>query len=212
MVSGLAALADGDPGTARSWFETVYDLLPGEAAIKLALAACAELLGGSTPAAGLYERVWRTDPAYVSAAFGLARTRLAQDDRDGAVAAAESVPPTSRHFVAARLAAIRARLPESDDHDLAEDYVVQAGERLTALELDAERRARSAIEVLSAAHGWLSSNTEATGSVLGYQLDDRAMRRGLERHYRTLARLERDKQRRRALVDRANAVRPVTWL
>jgi hypothetical protein len=48
--------------------------------------------------------------------------------------------------------------------------------------------------------------------VLGCRLTDREVRRGLERHYRTLARLERDKAARRRLVEQANAVRPLTWI
>jgi len=96
---GLAALAGGYPDHARTLFDTTYDLFPGEAAPKLALAATEELLGNPARAARLHELIWRTDHGYVSAAFGLARTRLWQGDRNGAVAAAESVPPSSGHHM-----------------------------------------------------------------------------------------------------------------
>jgi serine/threonine-protein kinase PknG len=212
---GLAAMAGGEPVAARAWFDLVYSLLPGEPAAKLALAASEECLGNAGSAAWLYERVWRTDPAYVSAAFGLARTRLRQGDRDGAVAAAESVPPTSSHHLAAQLAAIRARMPGIGPDQLAEHYLVEAGDRLAALELDVERAAKTRIDLLNAAHAWVSSNGHGfrgRGTVLGSPLNDRSVRRQLEQQYRALARLARTKDVRRALVDRANSVRPVTWL
>jgi hypothetical protein len=156
---GFAALAGGYPDHARTLFDTTYDLFPGEAAPKLALAATEELLGNPARAARLHELIWRTDHGYVSAAFGLARTRLWLGDRNGAVAAAESVPPSFSHHTAARLVAIRARLYGTN---LAEQYPVAAGEALAMLELDAERQTRIGIDVLSAAHAWVSTNGNGT--------------------------------------------------
>lgn len=91
-------------------FDAVYDAFPGEAAPKLALGICAELLGNHDDAAEFYRLVWTTDHGYVSAAFGLARVCLAGGDRAGAVAALESIPEVSTHYTAARIAAIRARV------------------------------------------------------------------------------------------------------
>jgi serine/threonine-protein kinase PknG len=209
---GLAALSYTDYRTAWSLFDRTYDLFPGEAAPKLALAACEEFLDKPAVAARRYEVVWRTDHTYVSAAFGLARTRLLAGDRDGAVAAAESVPRSSSHHTTARLAAIRARVfgDKVTEHDL-----VAAGEALPALDLDAVRQACLAIEVLGAAHAWLNRNTYRAGSggtVLGHRLRFRDLRRGLERQYRTLARHAQSKEDRVLLIERANAVRPVTWM
>jgi serine/threonine-protein kinase PknG len=211
---GLAALAGCYVKHARTMFDTVHDLFPGEAAPKLALAACAEYLDEPKRAARFYDRVWRTDHAYVSAAFGLARACVRLGDRLGAVAVAESVPPTSSHYTAARLAAIRARLGDTArvGAKIAQ-RIVAAGEALAALDLDAERRLRAGIEVLSAAHAWTSMNDDPdAGTVLGYPLRERDLRRGLERYYRELARLMRGKRNRIQCVEFANSVRPVTWV
>jgi serine/threonine-protein kinase PknG len=210
---GLAAFAGGYLEHARTMFDATYDRFPGEAAPKLALAACAEYLDEPRQAARLYDRVWRTDHAYVSAAFGLARACVRLDDRLGAVAVAESVPPTSSHYTAARLAAIRARLDGAAQvGPKVAQRIVAAGEALASLELDAERRLRVGIEVLGAAHAWASMNDPEGGMVLGYPLHERDLRRGLERYYRELARLMRDKRNRVQCVEFANSVRPVTWV
>src|SRR5207244_4260753 len=81
--------------------------LPCEIAPKQALAISAEFSGDLFPAARYYEMVWRTDRAYVSAAFGLARVYLLQGARAGAIEVLESVPDTSSHHVNAQVAAIK---------------------------------------------------------------------------------------------------------
>ncbi|MCX4096146.1 serine/threonine-protein kinase [Nocardia sp. alder85J] len=204
---GLAALTAGEIGTAREVFDTLYDLLPGEAAAKLALAAAAECDGDPAAAAALYEPVWRTDHGYPGAAFGLARTLLARNDFDGAIAAAESVPESSSQYLAARLAAVRVRVREAS-----EGYLVAAGELLIGLDLDPERKAHFGIEVLDAAHRLVRRGAAAGGRVLGCALDDRALRAALEQRYRDLARLAPDPLSRRDMINRANAVRPLSWV
>jgi Protein kinase G tetratricopeptide repeat/Protein kinase G rubredoxin domain/Protein kinase domain len=82
---GVAELAAGDYYTARLAFEVVYDAVPGELAPKLALALTAEGVSDLSTAARLHEMVWRTDPAYLGAAFGLARVYLAQGARGSAL-------------------------------------------------------------------------------------------------------------------------------
>lgn len=82
---GVAELAAGDYYTARRAFEVVYDAVPGELAPKLALALTAEGVSDLSTAARLHEIVWRTDPAYLGAAFGLARVYLAQGARGTAL-------------------------------------------------------------------------------------------------------------------------------
>ncbi|WP_461031055.1 tetratricopeptide repeat protein, partial [Streptomyces sparsus] len=100
---GLSALVSNDRETAALAFDAVYDAFPGEPAPKLALGLCAEVLGQLDNAAEYYGLVWSTDPNHVSAAFGLARVRLAAGDRAGAVGTLESVPETSVHCTAARV-------------------------------------------------------------------------------------------------------------
>ncbi|WP_420712294.1 tetratricopeptide repeat protein [Streptomyces sp. NRRL S-920] len=230
---GVAALATGDFESAALSFDAVYDAFPGEAAPKLALAVCAEVLGQLDNAAEYYRLVWATDPSYVSAAFGLARVQLAADDRAGAVRTLESVPESSIHYTAARVAAVRARLRRRLDSPTAspgaaflDDLMAAAGqlEALAGFGLDAVRRERLSTEVLGSALDWVLSGrhsghvsappaTAGTRTVLlGSDLDERGLRFGLERSYRTLARLAQGGEERIELVERANRFRPRTWV
>jgi serine/threonine-protein kinase PknG len=145
----LADLARGRPAGAA--FDALYGLLPGEAAPKLALALCAELAGDLPAAAGYYAMVWTTDESYATAAFGLARVRLALGDRPAAVRVLDSVPASSVYYVQAEVAGIAARIRGRAPAELDPADVFEAGSRLEALGLDAERRMRLEAEVLEAA-------------------------------------------------------------
>ncbi|QHA04776.1 protein kinase [Streptomyces broussonetiae] len=221
---GLAALVTGDFEGAALAFDAIYDAFPGEAAPKLALGLCAEVLGQLDNAAEYYHLVWATDPSFVSAAFGLARVQLAAGDRHGAVRTLESVPESSIHFTAARVAAVRARLRQrtagAGDVPFLDDLSAAAGqvEALDAYGLDPARREQLAAEVLGGALDWILSGGQgsqpgAGGRVLlGSGLDERGLRFGLERAYRTLARLAPGGEERIELVERANRYRPRTWV
>ncbi|MGH3437648.1 MAG: tetratricopeptide repeat protein [Sciscionella sp.] len=212
---GLLSLAARRPRDARVAFDAVYDMVPGELAPKLALAISAEYCGDFFPAARLYELVWHTDHGYVSAAFGLARVYLAQGDRAGALDVLESVPDRSSQYLAAQLAAITTRTRAVPANQLVERDLLLASTRLERLSLDAERRIRSALEILGAAHDWVNSGAAGQqrsngGRVLGCGLNDRELRFGLERNYRSLARFMTTQEDRYALVDKANDIRPRT--
>ncbi|MEU3861229.1 tetratricopeptide repeat protein [Streptomyces sp. NPDC028722] len=221
---GVAALATGDFEGAAPAFDAIYDAFPGEAAPKLALGLCAEVLGQPDNAAEYYRLVWTTDPSYVSAAFGLARVRLAAGDRRGAVATLESVPESSIHYTAARVAAVRARLRQrtasAGDVPFLDDLTAAAGqiEALQVYGLDPARREQLTAEVLGCALDWILSGGQDTGPaaggrvLLGSGLDERGLRFGLERAYRTLARLAPGGDERIELVERANRYRPRTWV
>ncbi|MFC5656633.1 serine/threonine-protein kinase [Streptomyces nogalater] len=219
---GVAALVTGDFEGAALAFDAVYDAFPGEAAPKLALGLCAEVLGQPDNAAEYYRLVWTTDRSFVSAAFGLARVRLAAGDRQGAVRTLESVPESSIHYTAARVAAVRARLrgrtPGPGDVPFGDDLTAAAGqvEALQAYGLDPARRARLSAEVLGGALDWVLSggagSAAAGRTLLGSGLDERGLRFGLERAYRTLARLAPGGKERIELVERANRYRPRTWV
>jgi serine/threonine-protein kinase PknG len=208
--AGLIGLAAELVDDARAAFDRVYSALPGEAAALLALAAADELAGDRDRAAGRYDRVWRVDRGFLSAAFGLARVRLAGGDRSGAVTVLDQVPDSSSQHLVAQVAAVRARL----DHGrggLAAADLADASARLARLRLDSARQAALAIEIFRTALDWLSSQPKASHTtVLGQELTEESIRRGLEQAYRTLAALQTDKYARYQLVDRANAVRPRT--
>ncbi|AWI32958.1 serine/threonine-protein kinase [Streptomyces tirandamycinicus] len=216
---GVASLVTGDDETAALSFDAIYDAFPGEAAPKLALALCAEVLGQLDNAAEYYRLVWTTDPGYVSAAFGLARVQLAAGDRTAAVRTLDSVPESSIHYTAARVAAVRARLRRRAVQDPLADDLTAAADQVTALEglgLDAVRRERLSTEVLGTALDWVLSGSAGARPVravlLGSELDERGLRFGLERSFRVLARLAQDGGERIELVERANRYRPRTWV
>ncbi|MFJ8283340.1 tetratricopeptide repeat protein [Streptomyces griseoluteus] len=222
---GVAALVTGDFESAALAFDAIYDAFPGEAAPKLALGLCAEVLGQLDNAAEYYRLVWATDPSFVSAAFALARVRLAGGDRAGAVRTLESVPESSIHYTAARVAAVRARLRQrtaaAGDVPFLDDLTAAAGqvEALDAYGLDPARRERLSAEVLGCALDWILSRGQDTARpvtggrvLLGSGLDERGLRFGLERAYRTLARLAPGGEERINLVERANRYRPRTWV
>ncbi|MPY59978.1 serine/threonine-protein kinase [Streptomyces spongiae] len=220
---GVAALATGDHESAALAFDAIYDAFPGEPAPKLALGLCAEVLGQLDNAAEYYRLVWSTDPSYVSSAFGLARVQLAAGDRSTAVQTLESVPEASIHYTAARVAAVRARLrqraAETSGSPLIDDLTAAAGqvEALGGYGLDAVRREQLSTEVLGCALDWVLSGSQGSapptgGVLLGSALDERGLRFGLERSYRTLARLAQGGEERIDLVERANRYRPRTWV
>ncbi|MEU5193069.1 tetratricopeptide repeat protein [Streptomyces scabiei] len=234
---GVAALATGDHENAALSFDAIYDAFPGEPAPKLALGLCAEVLGQLDNAAEYYRLVWTTDPSFVSSAFGLARVRLTAGDRQNAVHTLESVPEASIHYTAARVAAVRARLrhrPEAilgtgpapapagaaPDVPFLDDLTAAAGqiEALGGYGLDPVRREQLSTEVLGCALDWVLSGSQGAAPpagarvLLGSALDERGLRFGLERSYRTLARLAPGGEERIDLVERANRYRPRTWV
>lgn len=220
---GVASLVTGDFENAALAFDAVYDAFPGEIAPKLALGLCAEVLGQLDNAAEYYRLVWASDPSHVSAAFGLARVQLAAGDRAAAVRTLESVPEASIHYTAARVAAVRARLRQrtaaAGDDAFLDDLTAAAAqvEALQAYGLDPGRREQLTTEVLGCALDWILSTGQggtpaARRVLLGSELDERGLRFGLERAYRTLARLAPGGEERIDLVERANRYRPRTWV
>ncbi|MFY1669202.1 tetratricopeptide repeat protein [Plantactinospora sp. WMMB334] len=112
--NALLCLARADVAAGSGEFDAVYTDCPGEIAPKLALGFCAEHLAEYARAERCYEAVWRRDNSVGSAAFGLARLRLRDGDRAGAVRILDEVPRESLHYERAGVAAVRilcGRLP-----------------------------------------------------------------------------------------------------
>ncbi|HUA46303.1 MAG TPA: tetratricopeptide repeat protein [Solirubrobacteraceae bacterium] len=212
---GLAALAMGRPDEARTSFAAVYHLLPGELAPKLALGMACECDEQFAQAAGWYDIVSRTDPAFTAATFGLARCRLESGDRAGALAAYARVPDSSSAYLEAQTARIH-RLAAREDATNgagATDELLTAGAILASLPLRGGERARLEAEVLEAALGLVQRGSISGdgNNLLGCRLLERDLRLGVERSYRELARWAASSAERIQLVDRANQVRPRTW-
>jgi serine/threonine-protein kinase PknG len=160
--NGLRELAAGRAPVAAGAFSLAYDELPGELAPKLALAVAAEAAGDLATADRYYRLVWISDRSYVSAAFGLARTRLAAGDRAGAIEALASVPDTSSYHVAAQTAAVRMLV--SGAGGASEDELRAAADRLSRLTLDDASRQRLTVEILRAALDWTTAAPGNGGS------------------------------------------------
>ncbi|MEV7097784.1 tetratricopeptide repeat protein [Amycolatopsis sp. NPDC051045] len=208
---GLLALARDDAEQAAVAFDRVHRSWPGELAPKLALGFCAELRGRTEQAGRCYRSVWHRDHSQVSAAFGLARCHLRTRGRDTAVALLDVVPPISRHYDAARIAAVRIRAGRLPSGPPGRDDFADAARRLPELYLDREAQDRLEALVREAA---LAAPAEHDGwdggALLGERVTERGLRSLLEQSLRRLAERARDRNEHGVLVDLANSVRPKT--
>jgi serine/threonine-protein kinase PknG len=209
---GLLQLAADQPEDAWHAFARIRDLLPGEPAPKLALAACAERLDAPALARHYYQTVWRTGQGFVGAAFGIARTYAAEPGSEGAadtIDVLESIPERLRHHVAARIRALHLRLnrPGLDEKGLR-----AAAKRLGELDLDEEQGLRLRIEVWRAARTWLANGgqPDPPDPLLDAPLTPDAIGFALEAAYLKLRRHVPGRRERVALVKSAHAARPRT--
>ncbi|MFI9804501.1 tetratricopeptide repeat protein [Streptomyces sp. NPDC052301] len=182
--------------------------------------------GGAGPAGGqriaramrYHEAVWTRDFAHTAAAFGLARGHLAGGDRDAAVRVLDDVPATSRHYDAARIAAVRVRAGILHGSPPTPADLRDAARRLPELRLDGgaadgESRARLVAEVREnalhcrPAQGW---GPEVTAEELLGPGDEDSLRTLLEHSFRHLAGQARTAAEHGRLLDLAHAVRPMT--
>ena len=206
----LVDLAAGNRQEAFAGFSAVRQALPGEVVPRLGLGLSAEYLGDFRKAERWYGMAWQADRSYVSAAFGLARTRMRLGDREAAVAAVDQVPDTSRYARRARIAAFRVLTgsPDPADHPMAEDLDA-AEKRLGEPPLAGEDLAGARDRlwaVLLDARLW-----HACARHRGRPGTAAARLRGeVERRYRALARHADGKDQHTVLIDLANQVRTRT--
>ncbi|KUN89798.1 serine/threonine protein kinase [Streptomyces bungoensis] len=217
---GVLHLSRGEVPQAGGRFEAVYRALPGEYVPKLALGYCAEHGAGQGTARAMraYEAVWARDFAHTAAAFGLARGHLAGGDRDAAVRVLDEVPSTSRHYDAARTAAVRVRAGILHDRPPSVTDLRDAARRLPELRLDGgaaagESRARLVAEVReNVLHGRPAGGWGArfpAGDLLGSGTEN-SLRLLLEQSFRQLAAQARTGSEHGRLLDLAHAVRPMS--
>jgi serine/threonine-protein kinase PknG len=210
---GLLALATRDTGRARERFDAVYSTLPGELAPQLALGLSLELAGQLTDAAGYYDVVSRTDPAYTTAAAGLARCRLAAGDRAGAVEAYNRVPGTSSAYRSSQVGAVRALVRSYPSAAADVGALAAAAALIDRLEVEAAQLAALRAELLEQALATLTGGIVVPATVLRNgatgTADERGLRFALEEAYREMAQSVHGPEKVR-LVDLANAARPRT--
>ena len=202
-------MAQGKFEEAQAAFDQVYFDLPGELAPKLALALSAEQAKNYPLAIKMYDLVSRTDPSYVSAAFGLARCFSARGDRKEAVAALERVPQSSSLFTRSRVEVART-LVNRDRSAPGAQELRAASVAIEALTLDGVERHRLTQQVLETALHLVTTKAippTSTIAILGQPLEEPKIRKGLEKALRNLAHLATGDEKIR-LVDEANRVRP----
>ncbi len=211
---GLLALARGNVEEAATKFDRVHRSWPGEIAPKLALGFCAELRGQIEQAERCYRSVWQRDHGQAGAAFGLARCCLRTQGRDAAIAVLDTVPPISRHYDAARIAAVRIRAGHLPSGAPGLDDFADAARRRPELYLDREAQVRLEALVRAAALAALPELEGRErwngGELFGERVTERGLRSLLEQSLRRLAEQARDRDEHGVLVDLANSVRPKT--
>ena len=217
---GKSLLAQNQPQEAQAAFDRVYFDLPGELAPKLAFSIAAEQGSNYPLATQMYEIVERTDLNYPTAAFGLARCRLMQGDRNAAVTALQQVPPTSNLYTRAKVEIARIlvdrqlpvaiNIPQHPEPTLTE--LKSATQTVESLTLEGIERYRLDRQVLETALTLLTSKAITAQNnlmILGQPLEEVKLREGLEKVLRSIAHLSTGAEKI-VLVDEANRVRPKT--
>ncbi|MEU1627581.1 tetratricopeptide repeat protein [Streptomyces sp. NPDC020096] len=219
---GVLHLGRRDVSGAQEEFGAVHATVPGEYAPKLALGYCAEWRRkdeSGADAKSYYEAVWQRDRSQGSAAFGLARIHLRHGDRAGAVGILDQVPKTSRHYDAARIAAVRVYAGRLADRAPTVDHLREVVERLPELDLDGgeaggESRERLLAEIRETvfasrpAAGW--GARFPGGRLFGPDGTERQLRELLEESFWKLAGQARTADERAELIDQAHGIRPMS--
>jgi serine/threonine-protein kinase PknG len=208
---GKFSMAQGKFKEAQTAFDQVYFDLPGELAPKLAIALAAESAQRYPFAIKMYNIVCRTDPSYVTAAFGLARCLLAEGDRHGAVSALERVPQSSSLFTRSRVEVTRTLINTKMSSPSSVE-LKRASAAIETMSLEGMERHRLTKQVLETALNLVTSRSLPPASelkILGKPLEEVHLRSGLEQALREMAHLSTGDEKVR-LVDQANQVRPKT--
>jgi serine/threonine-protein kinase PknG len=220
FLQGRIAFLTGDFRLAAERFARIRAELPGEPAAQMALALALEAYGEPAAAEPIFDRVSKADPSYASAAFGLARCRLAantltKDDRARATQAFQRIPTTSALYVAAQLAIVRLLIfdaPGKAAQARGFDELEQAAGIHASLGLDTRDSHLLAADLLLSAAGAVGvAPSSAPGAILlGCAANPKALRLGAEKALRRAARFANDAPAFVALIDRANQARPRT--
>lgn len=211
---GLSQLHQGLGAAASAAFDAVYTELPGEPAAKLALALSAEIAGDDAQAIPLYDLVSSTDPSFATAAFGLARCLRRNARRAEAADAYRRVPPSSSLYIRAQTA-LAAVLASANPTPPAADDLCMASSVLEALATEGIEQIRLRAQVLETTLDLLKSQVmpaDRSRVLFGQPLTETPLRFALEKTLRQMARLENNRDRQIALIDKANAARPWTWV
>ena len=208
---GRLHFAQGAAQLAIKEFDQVYFDLPGELAPKLALGLAAEKSGDYKLAALMYGIVVRTDPSFLAAIFGLARTFAAQGRRKEAIDILNRVQETSSLYQRARVTATRLMIDGRQSAPGPQDFQA-ASEALGSIALDAADKFKLQRHLLETAIYQISQKKLPPSpqvQLIGMPLEERSLRFGLEKCLRELAHLIEGEEKIK-LIDMANRARPRT--
>ncbi|EMF56179.1 serine/threonine-protein kinase [Streptomyces bottropensis] len=209
LALGLCAEVLGQLDNAAEYYRLVWTTDPSFVSSAFGLARVRLTAGDRRNAVHTLESVPEASIHYTAARVAAVRARLRH--RPEATLGAMSAPPP---------AGAAGNTETAPDVPFLDDLIAAAGqiEALGGYGLDAVRREQLSTEVLGCALDWVLSGSQGAAPpagervLLGSALDERGLRFGLERSYRTLARLAPGGEERIDLVERANRYRPRTWV
>ena len=208
---GRLHLAQGAGQLAIKEFDQVYFDLPGELTPKLALGLAAEKAGDHKLASLMYGIVVRTDPSFLAAVFGLARTYAAMGRRKDAIDILARVQETSSLYQRARVTATRLMIDARQSAPGPQDFQA-ASQSLDGIALDSADKYKLQRHLLETAIYQLSQKKLPPSpqvQLAGRPLEERSLRFGLEKCLRELAHVTDGGEKLR-LIDMANRARPRT--
>jgi serine/threonine-protein kinase PknG len=134
----------------------------------------------------------------------MARIRAATGDTDGAVAALDLVPPTSRGYGESRELRAEVLLRGAGDDLMRLSAAMSSVEGAS---LEPYQRARLTTKILGKALEVVTRKGPGTVRIGSFEAKEPSLRDGLEASYRVLAREAQDRDTQVLMVGRANAVR-----
>ncbi|MEH0522183.1 tetratricopeptide repeat protein [Streptomyces stelliscabiei] len=209
LALGLCAEVLGQLDNAAEYYRLVWTTDPSFVSSAFGLARVRLTAGDRQNAVHTLESVPEASIHYTAARVAAVRARL-RHRPEATLGAVSAAPPAG----AAGNAEAAPDVPFLDDLTAAAGQI----EALGGYGLDAVRREQLSTEVLGCALDWVLSGSQGAAPpagermLLGSALDERGLRFGLERSYRTLARLAPGGEERIDLVERANRYRPRTWV
>jgi serine/threonine-protein kinase PknG len=214
---GRALLVQGKTQETLAAFEALVSELPGELAPQHALGIAYEEAGELERAIRYYDAVSKADSAFTSAAFRLGRCLEKKGDRVGAVAAYRRVPSSSNRYGNAQLAIARLLVtpprgmtfPELSDLVAASAALESLDGMMDGMEVNLLRADLFSAGARCAAG---TAGLPADAKLLGVAPTEAELRVAAEGAFRVCARQAKTDDERYGLVDRANQVRPVTWV
>ena len=194
-------------------FDRVYFEMPGELAPRLGLAFAAERAGDAAGAMGYYERIVAIDPTLAAGVFGLARCRLKLGDASGAAKALALLPSSHSMYIESRFALARALM--AAEPAKAPNALFEAGDTLSAVAADSVTLHSTAAELFATAIRLVEARALPNGggkTLLGVSMTPTALRLEAARRYSLIGRMAGSADQKAMWIDRANAIRPMTWL